>query len=159
MKKSFGTSLVAWFLFFTFLASPSLLLADQYQVSRVIDGDTIRVEDGSKKITVRLVGIDAPETSKRKNEPGQPFSQRATKHFASLARNQTGEIKSYGNDRDARMLGEVFFEDRNINLEMVKAGLAEVYRGKPAPGFEVEKFREAEEEARKAGRAMWVQGG
>ena len=109
---------------------PVQLIAGEYQVTRVIDGDTIKVEDGSKKITVILLaGIDAPETSKIMNDPGQPYGQRAMKHLAILVANQTVDVKSYGFDGDGRVLGEVFFEDRNINLQMVKAGLAEVYRG------------------------------
>jgi endonuclease YncB( thermonuclease family) len=140
------------------LLLPNHTLAGEYQVTRVIDGDTIKVDDGSKKITVRMVGIDAPETSKSKNDPGQPFSQRATKHLSSLVLNQTVDIKSYGLDRDGRVLGEVFLEDRNINLEMVKAGYAEVYRGKTAPGLDLEQYRKAEENAKKANRGMWVLG-
>ena len=43
---------------------------------------------------------------------------------------------SYGTDRYGRTLGVVYVDGKNVNLEMVKAGLAEVYRGKPAPGFD-----------------------
>jgi hypothetical protein len=39
-----------------------------------------------------------------------------------------------------------------------KAGLAEVYRGTPAKGQNMEPYWKAEEEARKAGKGMWVQG-
>ncbi|MHC4215299.1 MAG: thermonuclease family protein, partial [Planctomycetota bacterium] len=35
-----------------------------------------------------------------------------------------------GTDRYGRVLGVVYFEGKNINIEMVKAGLAEVYKGK-----------------------------
>lgn len=45
------------------------------RVTRVIDGDTLKVRGSSGEITVRLVGIDAPEVSHNKNKPGQPFSQ------------------------------------------------------------------------------------
>jgi endonuclease YncB( thermonuclease family) len=55
-------------------------------------------------------------------------------------------------------LGEVFVDGNNVNLEMVKAGLAEVYRGKPAPGQDVRPYWKAEEEARKAGKGMWSLG-
>ena len=137
---------------------PVQLIAGEYQVTRVIDGDTIKVEDGSKKITVRLAGIDAPETSKIMNDPGQPYGQRAMKHLAILVANQTVDVKSYGFDGDGRVLGEVFFEDRNINLEMVKAGLAEVSRGKPAAGLDLGPYRKAEAEAKAAKRGIWVQG-
>jgi endonuclease YncB( thermonuclease family) len=57
------------------------------------------------------------------------------------------------------MLGEVFLLDgKNVNIEMVKAGLAECYRGKPASGLDMEPYMKAEEEARKAGRGMWQLG-
>jgi endonuclease YncB( thermonuclease family) len=55
-------------------------------------------------------------------------------------------------------LAEVFVDGNNVNLEMIKAGLAEVYRGTPAPGHNMEPYRLAEEVARKAGRGMWVLG-
>lgn len=158
MKKQSSIFPFVVFLFFTLLASPCQLLAGQYQVTHVIDGDTIKVDDGTKKISVRLIGIDAPETPTKKNQTGQPFNQRSKKHLSSLVLNQVVEIKSYGFDGDGRMLGEVFGEDRNINLEMVKAGLAEVYQGKPASGLDLGLYWKAEEDARKANRGMWVLG-
>lgn len=108
-----------------------LLLAGEYQVTRVIDGDTIEVKKGQTKLTVRLAGIDAPETSKKKHEPGQPFSQQSTSLLAKLVLNKSVDVKSYGADRYGRILGEVFVDGNNVNLEIVKAGLAEVYRGTP----------------------------
>ena len=47
---------------------------------------------------------------------------------------------------------------RNINLEMVEAGFAEVYRGDPAPGQDLAPYWKAEEKARTAKRGMWTQG-
>ena len=80
----------------TFSASS---LAGQFRVTRVTDGDTVKVAGNDEKMTIRLVGIDAPETSKKKNQPGQPFSQNSTKYLASLVLNKSVEVKSYGNDR------------------------------------------------------------
>ena len=132
--------------------------AGQFKVTRVSDGDTINVTDSGSKITVRLVGIDAPETSKKKNQPGQPFSRKSTKYLASLVLNKSVEVKSYGTDRYGRTLGVVFVSGKNMNLEMVKAGLAEVYRGKPAGGLNLEPYWNAEAEAKKAGIGMWSLG-
>ena len=49
--------------------------AGPLKVSRVTDGDTIKVRDGKVEKTIRLVGIDAPEISHKKREPSQPFAQ------------------------------------------------------------------------------------
>jgi endonuclease YncB( thermonuclease family) len=41
---------------------------------------------------------------------------------------------------------------------MVKAGLAEVYRGKPAGGLNLEPYWNAEAEAKKVGIGIWSLG-
>jgi endonuclease YncB( thermonuclease family) len=43
-------------------------------------------------------GIDTPEKSRKKNDPGQPYSQRATRFLAGRVLNQDVSIKFYGND-------------------------------------------------------------
>jgi endonuclease YncB( thermonuclease family) len=52
----------------------------------------------------------------------------------------------------------VYCNDTNVNLEMVKVGLAEVYRGRPAKGFDNGPYEKAEKEARESGRGMWSLG-
>ena len=49
-------------------------------------------------------------------------------------------------------------EGKNINLEMIRAGLAEVYRGKPPKGFDSKPYIQAEAEAKETKREMWRQG-
>ena len=138
---------------------PSLSTAGQYQAYRVVDGDTFIVKHGDVKLTIRLVGIDAPEASTSKHRDGQPFSRQSTQYLAGLVLNKTVDVKSYGADRNGRTLGEVFLlNGKNINVEMIQVGLAECYRGKPAMGLDMAPYRQAEEEARKAGRGMWVLG-
>jgi micrococcal nuclease len=139
------------------LLFPTISLAGQYEVYRVIDGDTFVVKHGSVKLTIRMVGIDAPEASTSKHRAGQPFSRQSTQHLSSVILSKTVDVKSYGADRNGRTLGEVFLlNGKNVNLEMVQVGLAEVYRGKPASGLGMGPYWRAEEEARAAKRGMWV---
>jgi micrococcal nuclease len=158
MRKPFALSLSLILVLFllSFRAWPAEVILNK--VTRVHDGDTITIRDGSTELTIRLVGIDAPETSGKKREPGQPFSQQATKHLAGLVLNKVVGIKEYGHDRYGRTLAVVFLEGKNINLEMVKAGLAEVYRGGHAPGFDPAPYEEAEKKAKAEKKGMWVQG-
>jgi micrococcal nuclease len=137
---------------------PAIVLAGQFKCTRVTDGDTITVVTDGQKVTIRLVGIDAPEKSHGKHQPGQPFSQTSTKHLASLVLNKPVDIVSYGTDRYGRTLGVVYVEGKNVNLEMVRTGLAEVYRGRPAKGFDNVPYQEAEDAARCAGIGMWSLG-
>jgi micrococcal nuclease len=78
--------------------------------------------------------------------------------LAKFALNHSADVRSYGADQYGRILGEVFVDGNNVNLEMVIAGLAEVYRGTPAPGQNLDPYWKSEEEARKAGRGMWQLG-
>ena len=82
----------------------------------------------------------------------------STKHLASLVLNKPVDIVSYGTDRYGRTLGVVYVDGRDVNLEMVRAGLAEVYRGRPAKGFDNEPYQKAEDAARRAGVGMWSLG-
>ena len=52
----------------------------------------------------------------------------------------------------------VYVDGINVNLEMVKTGLAEVYRGRSAKGMDMDPYWMAEDEAKKQGRGMWVLG-
>ena len=140
------------------MAFPILSWVGQFKVVRVYDGDTLKAVGHDIEITVRLVGIDAPETSKNKHEPGQPYSQKATKHLAGLVLNKIVDVKGYDADRYGRILGVVYVDGKNANLEMVRAGLAEVYRGPPAKRLDLDPYWKAEKEAREYGREMWSLG-
>jgi len=133
----------------------SFAFAGQFKITRVYDGDTVKAQGHDIEIKVRLVGIDAPETSREKRDPGQPYSQQAKKYLAGLVLNKTVDIKGYGLDRYNRILGVIYLNNQNINLEMVKAGLAEVYRGNPPRDLKMEPYLEAEKQAKEALRGMW----
>ena len=145
---------------FILLVSPGISFANSSQIILVSDGDTIKLRSAGSKsdINIRLVEIDAPETPKKKNDPGQPFSQTAKKYLAYLVLNKFVDIKSYGTDRYGRSLAVVYRNGTNVNLEMVKAGLAEVYHGQPAKGFDNDPYWKAEKEARETGRGIWSLG-
>jgi len=157
MRKSIQFYMPALILVIFLIVFPCLTFASQYKCTRVVDGDTIKVANHGNQLTIRLVGIDAPETSHKKREPGQPFSQKSTKYLANLVLNKSVEVISYGSDRYGRTLGVVFIDGKNVNLKMIEAGLAEVYRGPPACGLDLNLYWATEKEARHAIRGMWVQ--
>ena len=137
---------------------PDLSHAGLCKVIRVYDGDTIRGIEKGREIKIRLVGIDSPETYKGENKPGQPFSRKSKDYLSKLVLGKTVETMSYGTDDYSRILGVIYLDGISINFEMVRSGLAEVYRAMPPRGFDITVYKEAEEEARKARRGMWIQG-
>ena len=132
--------------------------AGQLKVIHVYDGDTIKVIQRKRDTIVRLIGIDAPETYKRDKMPGQPFSRKSHKLLSRLVLGKVVRIRSYGTDDYERILGVVYVGKLNVNLEMVRSGLAETYSGMPSKGFDNTAYKAAEREARRARRGMWVQG-
>jgi endonuclease YncB( thermonuclease family) len=86
------------------------------------DGDTIRVRQDGKAITVRLACIDAPETAQR------PYGQNARQYMQQrLPVGSTVTLEQKTSDRYGRLVAEVF-NGININLAMVEDGQAFAYR-------------------------------
>ena len=109
------------------------------EVLRVIDGDTIEVRvslgfDTYTKKTVRLYGIDTPETrTKDLEEKERGF---AAKEFLIEILNENNNellIKSHGIGKFGRCLGELFVETlgtTSANQTLINEGHAIEYFGK-----------------------------
>lgn len=129
-----------------------------FTVNQVFDGDSFLAQGHGLIISVRLAGIDAPERGKR-NRTGQPFAEKSKAFLEKLISRQAIVLKAYGKDRYNRQLAEVFCKDRNVNLEMIRHGLAEVYRGKHPEGLDSDVYYRIQRQARQHKRGMWVQRG
>ena len=75
----------------------------------------------NEQVKVRLAGIDTPE--KR-----QPFGNRAKQALSSLAFQKQALVEIETKDRYGRTVGIVFVNGQNVNAELVKQGMAWVYR-------------------------------
>ncbi len=128
-----------------------------YKVLTVYDGDSIKVKGSNLTLMVRLAGIDAPETGRGKIQ-GQPFSQESTRLLKKLVSGKKVSIKSYGTGAYNRQLAEVFAQGDNVNLKLLKAGLAEVYRGKIVKGIDLGPYRRAEAAAKRSYKGIWSLG-
>lgn len=127
-----------------------------FQVLKIYDGDTIQVKGMGLVFKIRLVGIDAPEIGYR-GQKSQPFCKKSKSYLSFLVADQSVSLKSYGIGGYNRQLAEVFVGDKNINLEMIKAGLAEVYKGKRPKTLGSKMYLDAEAAAKKNRTGMWVQ--
>jgi micrococcal nuclease len=66
-------------------------------------------------------------------------------------------VEIFGVDRYKR-LSTIFIDGKDINLVMIEAGLAEVYRGPESGNPYKPQYQAAEEAARAAKKGMWVLG-
>ena len=142
------------------LAVPALCLAGEFRVTMVYDGDTVKAGTPDIIIYIMLVGIDAPEISNRADQPDQAFGQKAREMLTRMLMNQPVVVEGYGTVPypDKNIISVIYVKGKNVNLEMVKLGLAEVQRGNLPQGFDIEPYLKAEHEAKEAKRGMWILG-
>ena len=93
-------------------------------VQRVVDGDTIKVDDGKKIHTIRLYGIDTPEKEFKGRWKTQPYALEATAFATKFIGKQPVTVVTRGSGAYGRTIGEVFVDGRSLNRELVRAGLA-----------------------------------
>lgn len=117
-------------------------------VKRVIDGDTIELEDGTR---VRYIGMDTPEVE-------QCFWKEAAEENKKLVEGKKVQLENDVQklDKYGRTLAYVFAGGIFINEELVRAGFAKVYTYPPDVKY-TEKFVAAQKEARGKKLGLWAQ--
>lgn len=128
---------------------PQLPPGQQSLTGRVVhlaDGDTLTVLASGQQYRIRLWGIDAPESQ-------QAFGQRAKQDLGDKVFGRTVSVEIKDRDRYGRLVGVVILDRRNINLEMVRDGMAWWYRHFAPTAID---FEQAEHEAREAQRGLWA---
>jgi micrococcal nuclease len=126
-------------------------------IVRVVDGDTVRVQLGGREETVRLIGIDTPETVDPRS-PVECFGEQASARTKALLPAGTG-VRLVADveprDRYDRLLAYVYRDDGTfVNLALVADGFASVLTYPPNVAHESE-FTAAAAEARDEGRGLW----
>lgn len=155
-----------------FLAAAFLLLGSAFAAEsrtfvgtaeRVSDGDTLKftVTEGSSRgssFTVRLAGIDAPETSHRAGQVGQPMGPESTANLKRLVMGKTISLRELTRDRYGRLVGLISVDGKSVNLLQVSGGFAEVYREylKDLPADQRAAMLEAEQAAKARRLGIWA---
>ena len=107
------TTLIAGNYFFFVEAGVS---RESVEITRVLDGDTVELDDGRK---VRLANINTPEK-------GLAYSELARNYLEEFV-GKNLEMENLGGDKYGRTLGRLYFDDKYINLEIVRQGFAHTY--------------------------------
>lgn len=153
-------------------------------VSRVGDGDGLRVfhtpairipfmaKQAAKRsragdtISIRLAGVDAPECA-HFGLPGQAFGNEARRWLSEYMLGRRVRIVVHSVDQYGRALGSAFsprgpfswiarLGERNVSVELARAGYATVYEGSNAQfGNARRKIERAVAAAQRGRRGMW----
>jgi endonuclease YncB( thermonuclease family) len=114
------------------------------KVVAVLDGDSLMVLDGRQQVEVRLHGVDAPEG-------GQAFGNVCKRTLSNLVFGKTAAVQVMDIDRYKRRVSRLTVDERDVGLEMIRAGCAWHYRQYSDDAG----YAAAETEARRARRGLW----
>mgnify|MGYP000892792595 CR=1 FL=1 len=126
------------------------------RVVRVIDGDTVEVEIDGKRETVRMIGVDTPETVHPEKEV-EYYGKEASNFTKSKLEGKDVQLELDVQERDryGRLLAYIWVGGELFNETLVKEGYAKVSTYPPNVKY-VDRFTAAEREAREAGRGLWA---
>jgi len=126
------------------------------RVVRAVDGDTLEVAiDGGPTETVRLIGVDTPETVKP-DTPVQCFGPQASHFEHRRVEGRRVRLLTGVEPRDyyGRLLAYVWIERRFLEAELLGRGLARVLTFHPNDRF-AHRFELIAQKAAKAGKGLW----
>ena len=120
-----------------------------FKVTKVIDGDTIEIENG---LRVRYIGLDTPELG---NKP-ECFGREAFEKNEDLILGQEILLEKdvSETDRYNRLLRHVYLGNTLVGKLLIEEGYARVHSYPPDTRYQ-EKFLLSQSYAQKEGRGLW----
>lgn len=131
-----------------------------YQVTRIIDGDTVEIRYDGKLTRVVLMGVDTPETV-HPQKPVEAFGKEATAFTRNLLLGESVYLRfdEDRTDKYGRLLAYLYRAPDGlfVNLEVVRQGYGKVYTVFPFKHKAL--FQHYGTHAQNAGRGLWGVGG
>ncbi|MDB5344325.1 MAG: putative partition-related protein [Schlesneria sp.] len=128
----------------TFADAPRVLEEIKGEVLGVIDGDTVTLHTTGKPLSIRLEGIDAPESSQR-------LGAESRDALKALVAGKSVTVRKTGIDKYGRTLGIVVVNGTNVCAKMVENGWAWHFKKYNSD----ELLAKLELQARDAKRGVW----
>lgn len=130
-----------------------------YMVTQVVDGDTIKVNIDGKKETIRMIGLDTPET-KDPRKPVQCFGREASNRATELLKNKKVRLErdetQADRDKYNRLLRYVYTEDGTFfNQHMIAEGYALEYTYGTPYKYQAQ-FRQSQSQVKSEQKGLWA---
>ena len=132
-----------------------------YKVVNVVDGDTVKLNVGGAVETIRLIGIDTPETV-HPSKPVECFGVEASNKAKAVLSGTSVLLETDSSqgtqDKYGRLLGYIILPDgTNFNKMMIEQGYAYEYTHATPYKYQ-SAFKAAEKAARARGAGLWAEG-
>lgn len=180
MKKrdvSFLLSLLVGILLFLFqktnssvthsalVTPPAVIDSEKFETAelvKVVDGDTVRVKIDNTEETIRIIGINTPETVDPR-KPVECLGKEASQFAQNFFSQSEGKVllqkdESQGErDKYSRLLRYVMAENTKADYgeAVLSEGYANEYTYEKPYNFQ-EKYRKAEEQAKNEKKGLWA---
>ena len=132
--------------------------ATEHKILRVVDGDTFVADINGEKTTVRMIGIDTPESVHNDDSRNSKFGEVSSEFTKKMLNGKNVELEYDTNrtDQYGRILAYVYLNGEMVNEILVEEGYAVAKEYPPNTKYS-EVFSAAQEdaEARKVG--MWAE--
>lgn len=131
------------------------------EVIRVVDGDTIKVNISGEVESLRLIGVDTPESVHPKKEKNVPEGKIASDYVKNLIEGEDVYVEFDVEERDryGRYLAYIYLEDGEmLNNKLVKEGYAQLSTYPPNVRY-VDMFKESARIARDSGVGFYESNG
>ena len=127
-----------------------------YKVARVVDGDTIKIEYNEKQFSVRLIGVDTPESvhsdSKKNIEEGEIASDYTKKRLENKEVKLEFDVQP--RDKYNRLLAYVYIDGKMYNKELLEKGYARLATFPPNVKY-VDEFTKIQKKAMDNNKGFW----
>jgi len=126
-------------------------------VTKIIDGDTIKVTLNDREETVRFLLVDTPET----HHPTlgvQPYGLKAAAYTKKLLEGRNVQLelaKNDGRDKYGRVLAYLFINGKSVEQLLLENGLARVAYIYPPNTKYLNAYRQAEKKAQENKLNIW----
>ncbi len=127
-----------------------------YKVTKVIDGDTFKINYNEKEETVRLIGVDTPESVHPDKENNTEFGIIVSEYSKSQLEGRQVRLEFDVNERDkyGRLLAYVYVDDIFYNAKLIELGYAQVMTVQPNIKY-IDTFKDLQKTAMKNKVGMW----
>lgn len=132
----------------------NLVTGDVVTLVEVVDGDTVLLAKDGERVAVRILGIKAVEANAPK-DPAAQFGQRSILELKRLLADKPIRVlvNDPPKDTHGRTLAELFVDDQDVALELVRRGLVLVYTVHPFPSMSMYLQEQARSRAERVG--LW----
>lgn len=127
-----------------------------YKVLRVVDGDTIKIEYDGKEESVRLIGIDTPESVHRDKSKNTEEGEIASDYTKDRLEGKEVKLEFdiAPRDRYNRLLAYVYIDGEMFNKELLEKGYARIATFPPNVKY-VEEFTKIQKRAINSKKGFW----